>query len=94
MDPRPVTLAGRRVRMEPLDLERHFEGLVAIGLEPGEGLCPAAGLTQKVVLQEIIHGAGNFLLLGGLLLGRQGTVALLFGEQTLPFLILFRARRA
>ncbi len=34
MDPRPVTLAGRRVRMEPLDLERHFEGLVAIGLEP------------------------------------------------------------
>ena len=30
----PVTLEGRRVRMEPLDLERHWEGLRAIGLEP------------------------------------------------------------
>jgi RimJ/RimL family protein N-acetyltransferase len=29
-----VTLEGRRVRLEPLDLERHWEGLVAIGLEP------------------------------------------------------------
>jgi RimJ/RimL family protein N-acetyltransferase len=32
--PDPVTLEGRRVRLEPLDLERHFEGLVAIGLDP------------------------------------------------------------
>jgi len=30
----PVTLEGRRVRMEPLDLARHFEGLCAIGLDP------------------------------------------------------------
>jgi RimJ/RimL family protein N-acetyltransferase len=30
----PVVLAGRRVRMEPLDLGRHFEGLLAIGLDP------------------------------------------------------------
>ena len=30
----PVTLEGRRVRMEPLDLDRHWEGLLAIGLEP------------------------------------------------------------
>jgi RimJ/RimL family protein N-acetyltransferase len=30
----PVTLEGRRVRMEPLSLERHWEGLLAIGLEP------------------------------------------------------------
>jgi N-acetyltransferase len=30
----PVTLEGRRVRMEPLDLSRHWEGLLAIGLEP------------------------------------------------------------
>ena len=29
----PVTLDGSRVRMEPLDLERHFEGLCEIGLE-------------------------------------------------------------
>ena len=30
----PVTLAGSRVRMEPLSLERHWDGLLAIGLEP------------------------------------------------------------
>ena len=30
----PVTLDGTRVRMEPLALDRHFEGLCAIGLDP------------------------------------------------------------
>jgi len=30
----PVTLEGRRVRMEPLDLGRHWDGLLAIGLDP------------------------------------------------------------
>ena len=30
----PVTLEGRRVRMEPLELERHWAGLCAIGLDP------------------------------------------------------------
>jgi len=30
----PVTLQGRRVRLEPLSLERHFEGLVQIALDP------------------------------------------------------------
>jgi len=30
----PVTLEGRRVRLEPLDLERHFEGLCEMGLDP------------------------------------------------------------
>jgi N-acetyltransferase len=30
----PVTLEGRGVRMEPLDLARHFGGLSAIGLDP------------------------------------------------------------
>ena len=33
-DPRPVTLDGVRVRMEPLDLARHFAGLLEIGLDP------------------------------------------------------------
>ena len=33
-EPRPVTLEGRVVRLEPLDLDRHWEGLLAIGLEP------------------------------------------------------------
>jgi RimJ/RimL family protein N-acetyltransferase len=32
--PLPVMLEGRRVRLEPLELERHFEGLAAIGLDP------------------------------------------------------------
>lgn len=30
----PVTLDGTRVRMEPLSLERHFDGLCEIGLDP------------------------------------------------------------
>jgi RimJ/RimL family protein N-acetyltransferase len=30
----PVTLEGTRVRMEPLSLERHFDGLLAIGTDP------------------------------------------------------------
>ena len=34
MELEPVTLAGRHVRLEPLDLERHWDGLRAIGLEP------------------------------------------------------------
>jgi RimJ/RimL family protein N-acetyltransferase len=34
MDIVPVVLEGRRVRMEPLNLERHFDGLREIGLDP------------------------------------------------------------
>ena len=34
MQVRPVTLQGSRVRLEPLSFERHFEGLMVIGLEP------------------------------------------------------------
>lgn len=30
----PVTLEGAHVRLEPLDLSRHWAGLLAIGLEP------------------------------------------------------------
>src|SRR6476661_2218038 len=30
----PVTLDGVRVRMEPLDLERHWPGLLEIGMDP------------------------------------------------------------
>jgi len=32
MEVAPVTLDGVRVRMEPLSLERHFEGLCEVGL--------------------------------------------------------------
>jgi RimJ/RimL family protein N-acetyltransferase len=34
MEIRPVTLDGKRVRMEPLSWEPHFDGLMAIGLDP------------------------------------------------------------
>jgi len=34
MNVAPVTLRGHRVRMEPLDLAKHFEGLCDIGLDP------------------------------------------------------------
>ena len=33
MDPHPITLEGRHVRLEPLDLERHWDGLVAIATD-------------------------------------------------------------
>lgn len=34
MEIRPVTLTGTRVRMEPLNFEHHFSGLLEIGLDP------------------------------------------------------------
>lgn len=34
LDLTPPTLEGRHVRLEPLDLDRHWDGLLAIGLEP------------------------------------------------------------
>ncbi len=33
MDPRPITLEGRFVRLEPLALERHWNGLLAIAMD-------------------------------------------------------------
>src|SRR5512142_2779757 len=33
MDPRPITLEGRFVRLEPLDLDRHWGGLLAIAMD-------------------------------------------------------------
>ena len=34
MDIQPATLQGKRVRMEPLSLERHWDGLLAIAIDP------------------------------------------------------------
>jgi|SRR5438094_1912630 len=34
IDTAPVTLEGRRVRLESLDLARHFQGLCQMGLDP------------------------------------------------------------
>ncbi len=33
MDPHPITLEGRVVRLEPLDIERHWDGLVSIAMD-------------------------------------------------------------
>src|SRR5262249_42690071 len=33
MEFKPITLEGRHVRLEPLDLARHWDGLRAVGLE-------------------------------------------------------------
>ena len=33
MDPHPITLEGRFVRLEPLDLDRHWDGLVSIATD-------------------------------------------------------------
>lgn len=33
MDPRPMVLEGRFVRLEPLDLDKHWDGLVAVGMD-------------------------------------------------------------
>src|SRR6185295_5377643 len=34
MNVQPVVLAGQRVRLEPLALAQHWDGLLAIGLDP------------------------------------------------------------
>ena len=34
MEIQPTTLQGRRVRMEPLSLDRHWDGLLAIAIDP------------------------------------------------------------
>ena len=34
MDFKPIVLEGRHVRLEPLDLAKHWDGLRAIGLAP------------------------------------------------------------
>src|SRR5439155_23371567 len=60
----PVTLEGRRVRMEPLALDRHWEGLLAIGLEPAlwrwtiSDVTDAAGLRRYLdtALEELAQG--------------------------------------
>ncbi len=60
----PVVLEGRRVRMEPLALERHWDGLLAVGTDPAvwrwmlNDIRDAAGLRRYVdtALQELADG--------------------------------------
>jgi len=53
----PVTLEGRRVRMEPLDLTRHGEGLFAIGLDPDLWRWTLNDVTSRADLQAYLDTA-------------------------------------
>jgi RimJ/RimL family protein N-acetyltransferase len=53
----PVTLEGDRVRLEPLSLERHFEGLAAIGLDPELWLWTLADIGTPEDLRSYLETA-------------------------------------
>jgi RimJ/RimL family protein N-acetyltransferase len=57
MDIRPVVLEGRHVRLEPLDLERHWEGLVAVGLEPSLWRFTVATIPDAAALRRYLEQA-------------------------------------
>ncbi len=53
----PVTLEGRRVRMEPLDLARHFAGLAVIAIEPDLWLWTVNQVRSEAELREYLEEA-------------------------------------
>lgn len=57
MDIRPVTLEGRHVRLEPLDLARHWAGLRAIGLAPDLWRFTAARVRDEADLRRYFEKA-------------------------------------
>ena len=57
MDLQPVTLEGRHVRLEPLDLARHWEGLRAVGLEPELWRFTAARVRDEAELRRYLERA-------------------------------------
>jgi len=57
MDIAPVTLEGRHVRLEPLDLDRHWEGLRAIGLAPELWRFTSAHVTGEADLRRYFEKA-------------------------------------
>jgi RimJ/RimL family protein N-acetyltransferase len=57
MDVRPVVLAGRHVRLEPLDLARHWDGLRAIGLEPALWAFTATSVRDEADLRSFCEKA-------------------------------------
>jgi RimJ/RimL family protein N-acetyltransferase len=57
MDLQPVTLDGRHVRLEPLDLARHWEGLRAVGLEPELWRFTAARVRDEAELRRYLEKA-------------------------------------
>jgi RimJ/RimL family protein N-acetyltransferase len=65
MDIRPVLLEGRHVRLEPLDLERHWEGLLAIGLEPSLWRFTASKVADEAGLRRYFERALDEQARGG-----------------------------
>jgi len=57
MDMRPVVLEGRHVRLEPLDLERHWDGLRAVGLEPSLWRFTVALIPDAAALRRYLETA-------------------------------------
>jgi RimJ/RimL family protein N-acetyltransferase len=57
MDIRQITLAGRHVRLEPLDLDRHWDGLRAVGLEPELWLHTTAVVRDDAELRRYLETA-------------------------------------
>jgi RimJ/RimL family protein N-acetyltransferase len=53
----PVTLDGVRVRMEPLDLSRHWPGLLAIGLDPDLWLWTTSMIETEAQLRAYLETA-------------------------------------
>ncbi len=57
MDTRPVVLTGTHVRLEPLDLDRHWPGLAAIGLEPSLWAFTASKVADAAQLRAYLEQA-------------------------------------
>lgn len=57
MDIQPVTLEGTHVRLEPLDLARHWDGLRAIGLAPELWRFTAAKVANEAQLRRYFEKA-------------------------------------
>jgi N-acetyltransferase len=55
VDLRPVVLEGRHVRLEPLDLERHWPGLLEIGLDPAIWRFTVAKVTDAASLRRFLE---------------------------------------
>jgi N-acetyltransferase len=53
----PVTLEGRQVRLEPLSLERHAEGLLAVGLDPDLWRWTASRIETSAELRGYVEQA-------------------------------------
>src|SRR5689334_9904769 len=57
MEIRPVTLEGRHVRLEPLDLDRHWPGLRDIGLELELWRFTSSRVTNEPALRRYVDRA-------------------------------------